>query len=527
VKDQNSPVDSAASSFGIAVSGGALGLTPPVAPPALTGTAYTQTFTVTGGVPPYKITASGNNLPAWITVTPIATAVQVSGTPTASGTVALTVNVTDDIGETFSGSLSIKVSSPLAIAPENTQTAAPNSTVTIPLSVSGGVPPYKYSNPTISYSNAGLQAVLTVSSSGVISGTVSGPGVYTVAEVVTDAADETAPIVFSIDVSGGTISDSTTTLPTATAGVPYTQALATNISGGVPPYTYSAASATGQTVAVSSTGTLTATFTLAGVQTVTLAVTDSTGTSQKITLTIPVLPSIGAITNAASPLILGSVAPGEIVTIYGSGLGPAAGASLVVDADGLITESVQGTQVFFGFNPAPIYYTGAGQINAIVPFEVVPGQSTSITVTSNGQTSAATTLPVVEAAPAIFLLNTPTTNQAAVLDQNLSVNSVNNPVARGNVAVIYATGGGQLLFVPVDGTIPNFPGFLDTISGVTVTIGGQPATILYAGLAPYIAGMIQINAVVPPSVNPGPAVPVVVSIAGADSSAETATIAVQ
>jgi uncharacterized protein (TIGR03437 family) len=130
----------------------------------------------------------------------------------------------------------------------------------------------------------------------------------------------------------------------------------------------------------------------------------------------------------------------------------------------------------------------------------------------------------VVASPGIFkLASTPSNNQAAVLNQDLSVNGVGNPMAVGDVAVIFATGGGQLATVPPDGTLPTF---LDNITGVSVTIGGQPAQILYGGLAPYLAGVIQINATVPAGITTGPAVPIVLSIGGVDSSVETATIAV-
>jgi len=47
---------------------------------------------------------------------------------------------------------------------------------------------------------------------------------------------------------------------------------------------------------------------------------------------------------------------------------------------------------------------------------------------------------------------------------------------------------------------------------VTVTIGGKPAEILYAGAAPQLAALIQINARVPSDVEPGGAVPVMVKI---------------
>ena len=78
-------------------------------------------------------------------------------------------------------------------------------------------------------------------------------------------------------------------------------------------------------------------------------------------------PSIGAVTNGATNLA-GPVAPGEIVVLYGSNLGPARLAQFSLNAAGLVGTSLAGTQVFFNGTPAPVIYTLAGQVGAIVPY---------------------------------------------------------------------------------------------------------------------------------------------------------------
>jgi uncharacterized protein (TIGR03437 family) len=187
----------------------------------------------------------------------------------------------------------------------------------------------------------------------------------------------------------------------------------------------------------------------------------------------------------------------------------------------LISTTGAATQVLFGNVPAPILYAGANQINAVVPFELTPGQNVNVTITNNGSSSPPVAIPVTQAVPGIFLIGA---TQAAVLNQDLSINGPSNPAAPGSVVVVYATGGGVLSSPVADGELPTT---LINVANTTLTVGGQPATIQFAGLAPDFAGVLQINAVLPAGVIPGSAVPIVLSISGTDSSAEVATIAIQ
>ena len=80
-------------------------------------------------------------------------------------------------------------------------------------------------------------------------------------------------------------------------------------------------------------------------------------------------PSISAITNGASNRA-GPIAAGEIVVLYGSNLGPAQLAQFSLNAAGLVGTSLAGTQAFFNGTPAPVIYTSAGQVAAIVPYSL-------------------------------------------------------------------------------------------------------------------------------------------------------------
>jgi endo-1,4-beta-xylanase len=234
---------------------------------------------------------------------------------------------------------------------------------------------------------------------------------------------------------------------------------------------------------------------------------------------VPALTATGIVNSASYQG--GSVAPGEIVAIFGTGVGPDKAVGPALTSSNLISTTGAATQVLFGNVPAPILYAGANQINAVVPFELTPGQNVNVTITNNGSSSPPVAIPVTQAVPGIFLIGA---TQAAVLNQDLSINGPSNPAAPGSVVVVYATGGGVLSSPVADGELPTT---LINVANTTLTVGGQPATIQFAGLAPDFAGVLQINAVLPAGVIPGSAVPIVLSISGTDSSAEVATIAIQ
>ena len=106
------------------------------------------------------------------------------------------------------------------------------------------------------------------------------------------------------------------------------------------------------------------------------------------------------------------------------------------------------------------------------------------------------------------------------------MNNAANAVGRGGVVVLYATGEGQTSPAGVDGEIVDgVPG--QPVLPVTVSIGGVPAQVVYSGSAPgFVAGLLQVNAVVPQGVTPGSAVSVVMTV-GTQQSQAGATIAVE
>jgi uncharacterized protein (TIGR03437 family) len=225
----------------------------------------------------------------------------------------------------------------------------------------------------------------------------------------------------------------------------------------------------------------------------------------------PVL-SAGAITNAAS-FATGAVSPGEIVTLFGSGMGPGTIATSTVNALGLVNSTLQGTRVLFDGVPAPIIYTSATTVSAVVPYATAGKSSTMVEVEYQGQLSAAASFAVAPTAPGIFKLG----SASWVLNQDGSVNFSANPAAAGSIIVIYATGAGQTNPAGVDGSLAAAP-YPAPVQMVSVTIGGANATVLYAGAAPgLVAGLMQINVRVPAGVTSSAAL--VLSIGGASSQA--------
>ena len=228
------------------------------------------------------------------------------------------------------------------------------------------------------------------------------------------------------------------------------------------------------------------------------------------------------VVNAGS-FLPGPVAPGELVTLIGSGIGPA---SVQYPNRSPSNTTLGGTSVFFDGTPAPLLYAASNQINAIVPYGVSGKTATQVTVTAQGQTIAVVAESVAAAVPAVFTLDSTGTGPGAILNQDLSVNSPSNPAAKGFVVAVFATGAGLTNPPGVDGQITGI--VLPTpLLPVSVQIGGLGAKVLYAGAAPgLIAGVIQVNALIPSGAPSGPAVPIVLAV-GQSNSQPGVTVAIR
>ncbi|MBZ5594817.1 MAG: hypothetical protein LAP39_21440 [Acidobacteriia bacterium] len=233
---------------------------------------------------------------------------------------------------------------------------------------------------------------------------------------------------------------------------------------------------------------------------------------------------IGDVVNSASGLS-GPVAPGELVVVYGSGLGPSALAGAQVDSAGHVSTNVAGTQVLFNNLAAPLIYTRADQVAAIVPNAVEGQKTVTVQVKYNGQSSPTFSTSVADTVPGIFTVDQTGQGQGAMLNQDTSPNTAANPATRGSIVVLWATGQGQSDPDWAEDVLASDP-LPQPKNKVNVNIGGQWAQILYAGAAPGLAGVIQVNAKVPYGIKPGSKVPVVLRI-GEGLSQPGVTMAVQ
>ena len=166
-------------------------------------------------------------------------------------------------------------------------------------------------------------------------------------------------------------------------------------------------------------------------------VSSGTGAIQTVKVTLLVSPAgtpvVLAITSGAS-LQPGAVSPGEIVTIFGNGIGPVnppTGTSFTPTATGTVPTTLANVTITFNNVPAPLIFVSQDQINAIVPYEVAGQTSVPVVVTNNGTASASFTVPVTAVAPAIFALSENGSGQGAIANSDASVNGTGNPAAPG------------------------------------------------------------------------------------------------
>jgi uncharacterized protein (TIGR03437 family) len=236
----------------------------------------------------------------------------------------------------------------------------------------------------------------------------------------------------------------------------------------------------------------------------------SIGLISTITEGQPLAPRALSIVNAASGQLSGTVAPGEIISIYGLEVGPTAPVT-ATPANGVFPTSLGGVQVLVNGTPIPLLYVSASQINAEIPSGAVSGGltngialvqvvNTTIEWDPVQQMSFTEALPdfrlaVVGSNFAVF----ENSGSMAVINQDGTLNKLANPAKRGTVVTIWATGFGAT-GPDVDGAAAaaanNFCGACQlTLSnrGTSIT-----ETVQYAGSSPgLIDGLMQINFLIP------------------------------
>jgi uncharacterized protein (TIGR03437 family) len=196
-------------------------------------------------------------------------------------------------------------------------------------------------------------------------------------------------------------------------------------------------------------------------------------------------PTLSAL-NAAS-LAQGPVAPGEILVLFGDGLGPSTGVAGAPDASGLLPTLVAGAEVLFDGIPAPVLYAQYGQINVQAPYAIAGNATTHAEVFYQGKSAGTVDLAVAAANPALY---------PVVVNQDGSLNTESSPAPRGTIVAFFATGEGLTDGANISGMAAQAP-YPRPRQTVAVTMGGISADLLYAGAAPGQVGELQVNARVP------------------------------
>jgi uncharacterized protein (TIGR03437 family) len=253
---------------------------------------------------------------------------------------------------------------------------------------------------------------------------------------------------------------------------------------------------------------------------------------------LPVVPS-GSVVNGASFAPSQAVAPGSLVSIFGTNL-----ASSTAQAGSIpLSTSLANVSVAFNGIPAPLvavdHLSTYDQINAQLPWNVVPGGAQSgtaqVVVTRGGAASVATSFQVVASAPGIFSLAGTGTGQARAInnsDGSFAAPSGSVPgftthpakIGDPNGIAIFATGLGAVSPPVANGGIPA-SGLSNAVTTPTVLAGNVPAQVIFAGMSPQYVGLNQINIVLAPGTPTGNAVPLQLQVGGIMSTNQL-TIAV-
>ena len=196
-----------------------------------------------------------------------------------------------------------------------------------------------------------------------------------------------------------------------------------------------------------------------------------------------------------------------------------------IKPDNSVDTLLAGFRVLFDGHPAPLLFVQAGQINAIVPFEVAGQSKARLQLECDGKDYDSVDVSLTDAAPALFAADASGHGQGAILNQDYSANSLKNPAPTGSIISLYASGGGMFDRNMQDGAITGTD-LARLVLPTSVQIDGIEGEILYAGSAPgEVAAVIQINVKIPEQARSGNA-SVVLNV-GSFTSQPGVTVAVQ
>lgn len=239
----------------------------------------------------------------------------------------------------------------------------------------------------------------------------------------------------------------------------------------------------------------------------------------------------GGVINGASFIKGQVVAPGSVVSIFGTSLA----ASLSPGDTIPLSNTIAGTSVTFNGVPAGLYFVSDGQVNAQLPWDVLPpgvasGTVNAVVTTASGS-SAPMAVQVAAVAPGVFSIPNGAGFAVAInSDGSLAAppgaipGITTHPAKVGDALVLYANGLGAVN-TPIANGAASLDALRSTLAVPTVLVGGQQAQVLFSGLTPQFPGINQINFLVP-QVAPGNSIPVQLEMGGITST-DQVVIAVQ
>ncbi len=199
------------------------------------------------------------------------------------------------------------------------------------------------------------------------------------------------------------------------------------------------------------------------------------------------------IANAAANRV-GPIAPGEIISLYGQGLGPEQDVPGSITDSGVLDSTAGDVRVSFDGIPAPIFSAGSFQVTAQVPYEIAGRSSTTLQAFYRDVPSNKLVLQLQDTSPSLF--TTSGFQDLLAINQEGFRNSSSTPAAAGSIVTLYGSGLGELSPSGRTGQVAAPPFALHT-SPVSILMGGASAEVLYAGAAPGLVGITQINVKVP------------------------------
>jgi uncharacterized protein (TIGR03437 family) len=209
----------------------------------------------------------------------------------------------------------------------------------------------------------------------------------------------------------------------------------------------------------------------------------------------------GVVNAASSAPFTAGIARGELITLYGSNLAPDAAV-----AQAPFPTTLNGVQVLINNRAAPIYYVSPGQVSVIVPYATELSYA-QISVINNGAQSNTVTVLMNTTAPGAFTVPPGGIGYGAVLHADFSLVTPSSPAKAGETVLIFVTGLGDVNPAVADGAPGPSNPFSLTVNPLAVYFAGPGKTVqgavTYAGLAPGLAGLYQINVQLPSTIASG------------------------